>query len=449
MGLAETFETFIRFTKSKTPKFPKRDLNTNPLKNVIIIGGGAAGFFAAIHCAEKNPDYQVTILEKSSSVLNKVKISGGGRCNVTHACYEAKELVKHYPRGEKQLLGAFTKFNPSHTIDWFEQRGVEIKREDDGRMFPVSDSSQTIIDCFLSEVKRVGVQVKMQTGIEKMQTANGKWQINTSTNKTLEADAVIVTTGSSHSVWTLLEKLGHKIIAPAPSLFTFKINDERIQGLQGLAVPEAVVKICQSQSTFGISPSALLVTHTGLSGPAVLRLSAWGARELAALNHQFGIEVNWVNKDLNTVRETLKLFRQNHPKKGVATSPLFGVPKRLWERIINYQLLMTNEHLKAKPVISNPGNSNLNYADLSNQHIESIARELTAARFKVSGKSTFKDEFVTAGGVDLAEVDFRTMQSKIVPNLYFAGEVLDIDAITGGFNFQAAWTTAFIASQTI
>lgn len=403
------------------------------MKNIIIIGGGAAGFFAAINCAQKNPGYQVTILEKSSSVLNKVKVSGGGRCNVTHACFDAKELVKHYPRGEKQLLGAFTKFNPSHTLDWFEQRGVEIKREDDGRMFPVSDSSQTIIDCFLSEAKKAGVVLKMQTGVEEIRIQNSEFRINTSTNETLEADAVIVTTGSSHSVWSLLEKLGHKIIAPVPSLFTFNINDERIKGLQGLAVQEAIVKICGSKSAFNIPPSALLITHTGMSGPAILRLSAWGARELASVNHQFEIEVNWVNKDFNAVKETLKLFRQNHPKKGVATNPLFGIPKRLWEKIAT----------------RNSQTVTMNFADLSNQHIESIARELTLARFKVSGKSTFKDEFVTAGGVDLAEIDFRTMQSKIVPNLYFAGEVLDIDAITGGFNFQAAWTTAFIASQTI
>lgn len=419
------------FSLKQTEK--KGDLNTNPLKNVIIIGGGAAGFFTAINCAQKNPSYKVTILEKSSSVLNKVKVSGGGRCNVTHACFNAKELVKHYPRGEKQLLGAFTKFNPSHTIDWFEQRGVEIKKEDDGRMFPVSDSSQTIIDCFLREAKRVGVALKMQCGVDELRVDSYGLRVSTSSNENIFADAVIVTTGSSHSVWTLLEKLGHKIITPVPSLFTFNINDERIKGLQGLAVPEAVVKICGSKSAFSIPPSALLITHTGMSGPAILRLSAWSARVLASVNHKFEIEVNWVNKDFNTVKETLKFFRQNHSKKGVSTTPLFGIPKRLWERIT--------------PRNSQP--ATLNYADLSNQHIESLASELTAARFKVSGKSTFKDEFVTAGGVDLTEIDFRTMQSKIVPNLYFAGEVIDIDAITGGFNFQAAWTTAFIASQTI
>lgn len=400
-------------------------------KNIIIIGGGAAGFFAAINCAENNPDYTVTILEKSSSLLAKVKISGGGRCNVTHACFEPKDLVKFYPRGEKQLLGPFTRFNPSHTIDWFLQRGVEIKREDDGRMFPITDSSQTIIDCFLSEAKRLRVKISMQCGVEKMQMANGKWQINTSTNEVIAADAVIVTTGSSHSVWKMLEQLGHKIVPPVPSLFTFNINDERIKGLEGLSVERAGVSVVSNSKLCSTGP--LLITHWGLSGPAILRLSAWGARELAVVNHKFEIEINWLNKDFSEVKEILKLFKQNHPKKGVVTTPLFGIPKRLWERLITFNLKLTAS----------------NFANLPNAQIESLARELTASRFKVSGKSTFKDEFVTSGGVDLAEVDFRTMQSKKVPNLFFAGEVLDIDAITGGFNFQAAWTTAFIAAQTI
>lgn len=399
-------------------------------KHVVIIGGGAAGFFAAINCAEKNRDYQITILEKSSSLLSKVKISGGGRCNVTHACFDARELVKFYPRGEKQLLGPFTRFNPSNTIDWFKARGVEIKREDDGRMFPVSNSSQTIIDCFLSEAKRLGVKIRMQCGVENLQLANSSWQIKASTGEELIADAVIITTGSKHTVWKMLEELGHKIVTPVPSLFTFNIKDERIKGLEGLSVEKAEVKCLIPNSKFQISQTGpLLITHWGMSGPAILRLSAWGARELAAANHRFEIEVNWVNKDLNTVKETLKQFKQSHPKKGVATTPMFGIPKRLWERLT--------------------ANNQKNFADLSNQTIETLARELTASRYLVSGKSTFKDEFVTSGGVSLADVDFRTLESKKVPNLYFAGEVLDVDAITGGFNFQAAWTTAFIVSQTI
>ena len=402
-------------------------------KHIVVIGGGAAGFFAAINCAEKNPDYTVTILEKSSSVLTKVKISGGGRCNVTHACFDARELVKFYPRGEKQLLGPFTRFNPTNTIDWFKKRGVDIKREADNRMFPTTDSSQTIIDCFLNEAKRLGVKIRMQCGVDNLQLANSSWQINTSSNEILIADSVLVTTGSTHTVWKMLEGLGHKIIAPVPSLFTFNIKDERIIGLEGLSMPQAVVQVLNCKPKIQSNPGPLLITHWGMSGPAILRLSAWGARALAEVNHKFEIEVNWVNKDLNEVKETLKHFKQNNPKKGVVTTPLFNIPKRLWERL----------------ALANCKLPTTNFADLSNQKIEFLAKELTASRYTVNGKSTYKDEFVTSGGVDLSEVDFRTMQSKKVNNLYFAGEVLDVDAITGGFNFQAAWTTAYIASQTI
>lgn len=273
------------------------------MKHVVIIGGGAAGFFAAINCAENNPDYKITILEKSSSLLNKVKISGGGRCNVTHDCFDAKELVKFYPRGEKQLLGPFTRFNPSNTIDWFNQRGVEIKREDDGRMFPASNSSQTIIDCFLNEAKRLGVKIRMQCGVEEISIQNSEFRIKTSTGEEIIADAMIVTTGSSHRVWKMLEELGHTIVAPVPSLFTFNIKDERIKGLEGLSVPNAAVRVLGTNSTFSVPNSPLLITHWGMSGPAILRLSAWGARELAEVNHRFEVEVNWVNKDLNTVQK--------------------------------------------------------------------------------------------------------------------------------------------------
>jgi predicted Rossmann fold flavoprotein len=404
-------------------------------KRVVIIGGGAAGFFAAINIAEKNPGYSVTILEKSSTVLSKVKISGGGRCNVTHACFEPRELVKFYPRGEKQLLGPFTKFNPSNTIDWFRKRGVEIKREADGRMFPVTDSSQTIIDCFWNEARRLGVQVKMQCGVEKLQYTDSKFQLKTSTGN-MEADVVVVTAGSSHSVWKILEELGHIIVPPVASLFTFNIKDERINGLEGLSVENALVSVVSNSQSKIRNPQLsssgpLLITHWGMSGPAILRLSAWGARQLAETKYQFDLEVNWVNKDLNEVRDHIKSFKQNSPKKSVATTPLFNIPKRLWERLVIAQGV------------------NQNFADLSNVKIDNLTKEITQGRYMVNGKSTFKDEFVTAGGVDLADIDFRTLQSKKVPNLYFAGEVLDIDAITGGFNFQAAWTTAFIVSQTI
>ncbi len=402
-------------------------------KHVFIVGGGAAGFFAAINCAANNPGVTVTILEKSSTVLNKVKISGGGRCNVTHACFDARELVKNYPRGEKQLLGPFTRFNPSNTIDWFKQRGVAIKREEDGRMFPVTDSSQTIIDCFTTQAKDLGVRLLLRTGLDAMQRVEDKWQLELSSSDKVMADFVIITTGSSHQVWKLLEGLGHTIVQPVPSLFTFNIKDERIKGLEGLSMPLASVRIVGA-TKYTPAPAPLLITHWGMSGPAILKLSAFAARQLADCNYQFELLVNWLNKDLNAVKETLKQFKQTNPKKNVVANPMFGVPKRLWEKLVLAEI--GGAAVGAR----------LNFADLSNAHIEKIAGSLTGSRFLVTGKSTFKDEFVTSGGVDLSEVDFKTMQSRKAPNVYFAGEVLDIDAITGGFNFQAAWTTAFIAA---
>lgn len=402
------------------------------MKHIIVIGGGAAGFFSAISCAENNPDYQVTILEKSSTLLSKVKISGGGRCNVTHACFDPKELVRNYPRGEKQLLGPFTRFNPSDTVEWFESRGVKLKKEEDGRMFPVTDSSQTIINCLTNEAHRLGVQIKMQCGVEDIKPEDSKFKVLTNKGETLSADALIVTTGSGSSMWGILSKLGHTIISPVPSLFTFNIKDERIRGLEGLSVNQPCVTIMSGKGTKLTTSGALLITHWGMSGPAILRLSAWGARVLADANHRFEIEVNWTGKQsTDEVKELLKQYKQSHPKKSVSANPLFSLPKRLWERLstINRELLTTN------------------FADLSNKQIDHLAETLTACRFTVSGKSTFKDEFVTAGGISLHEVDFKTMQSKKIPGLYFAGEVLDIDAITGGFNFQAAWTTGWIAGH--
>ncbi len=399
-------------------------------KDILIIGGGAAGFFAAINCAEKNPSYNITILEKSPSLLSKVKVSGGGRCNVTHACFDPRELAAHYPRGEKQLLGPFTKFNPSDTVEWFEKRGVKLKRESDGRMFPVTDSSQTIINCFLNEAKRLRVTIKIQTGVEEFTppvTGNTKWTLRTNKNEILSADAIVVTSGAAQQMWRSLEKTGHTIVAPVPSLFTFNIKDKRLTGLEGISVEQAMVSINGQKLLQSSGP--LLITHWGLSGPAILRLSAWGARVLASANHQFDIAVNWTGADANEIKEHLRKYIQAHPKKNVSGNPLFNIPKRLWERLA--------------------GNVIVNYAALSNKQIDLLVGELTASHFHVSGKSTYKDEFVTAGGVDLNEVDFKTMQSKKLAGLYFAGEVLDIDAITGGFNFQAAWTTGWIAAQAI
>ncbi|MBK7147491.1 MAG: NAD(P)/FAD-dependent oxidoreductase [Bacteroidetes bacterium] len=400
-------------------------------KKIVVIGGGAAGFFSAITCAELYPDYQVAIVEQSSQLLQKVKISGGGRCNVTHYCFDVKQLVKNYPRGEKQLIGPFMRFNPANTFDWFELRGVELKAESDGRCFPVTDCSQTIMDCFLREAHRLGISIFTNSGVDKLiQQEDTSWEIHLASGNILNADVIIMASGSSLRVWKILQQLGHTIVPPVPSLFTFNIKDPRLKDLQGLAVSSATVKIGTQKKLTTSGP--LLITHWGMSGPAILRLSAWGARALAAVNHKFEIEVNWcADQSYEAVKQELLHYREHHARKAIVNHPMFHIPRRLWERLTS--LLLKN--------------ANMNFADLSNRQIEMLAQELVSAKFTVTGKSTYKDEFVTAGGVDLGEVDFKTMQSRLFPHLYFAGEVLDIDAITGGFNFQAAWTTGFIAGN--
>lgn len=397
-------------------------------KSVAVIGGGAAGFFAAISCAETNPDHQVTIFEKSPKLLSKVKISGGGRCNVTNGCTDARQLISYYPRGGKQLLGPLTRFGTADTMAWFEQRGVKLKIEDDSRVFPVTDSSQTIIDCLLEAAQHSGVEIKASCGLNGLTYLGqtGRWQLNLDCG-TLEVDAVILAPGSSARIWKILETLGHPIVPPVPSLFTFNIKSELIRGLEGLSVSDARVSI---QDKSGLNSSGpLLITHWGLSGPAILKLSAWGARHLAVMNYHFDLQVNWTGLATNDIANSIRQFKEAHPKKNVTGNPLFDIPRRLWERMTKTM--------------------NVNYADLSNKKIEELAQALTATQFQVNSKSTFKDEFVTAGGVDLNEVDFKTMQSKKFPGLYFAGEVMDIDALTGGFNFQAAWTTGWIAGTSV
>lgn len=404
---------------------------SNFRKHIVIIGGGAAGFFAAINCAQKNPDYRITILEQSSKTLQKVKISGGGRCNVTHACFDNRELVKNYPRGEKQLLSVFSKFNPTHTIDWFEQRGVELKAEEDGRMFPITDNSQTIIDCFLQEINQAGVSVITNCTVDALEFDGGKWRVKTN-KQDWTADALLVAAGSSLRLWKVLETVGHHIVTPVASLFTFNIQHALLTGLQGLSVKKATVQLTQYPA-IELAPSPLLITHWGLSGPAVLKLSAVAARELAECSYRFSIKINWCGLSETSVLNDLVQFKHSSPKKNITANPLYGIPLRLWERIC--------QQVK--------GISNKNYADASKETLQSLARWLSSCELKVNGKSTFKDEFVTAGGVDLHEIDFKTMQSKKMPGLYFAGEVLDIDAITGGFNFQAAWSTAWVAAHSM
>lgn len=397
--------------------------------DVIIVGGGAAGFFTAINIAEQNKKLKIAILERGKDVLAKVRISGGGRCNVTHACFDPKALTQFYPRGEKELLGPFHRFCSGDTIAWFADRGVNLKTEDDGRMFPDTDSSETIINCFLQEAKRLKIEILTGVSVQGFCKKENVWELNTSKSN-YTCTHLAITTGNNPKIWQLINKLAHTIVPPVPSLFTFNIKDSRIKGLMGIAA-KASIKVKETKLE---ASGPLLITHWGMSGPAILRLSAWGARILADKNYQFHIAVNWVPQhNTASMLEDLQKIRKAEAKKTVSKHKLYKLPNRLWERIVSASSI--TEHVK--------------WADLNNSQLHTLANQLTAATYQVNGKSTFKEEFVTAGGVDLKEINFKTMQSKQQENLYFAGEVLNIDAITGGFNFQNAWTTAFIAAQTI
>lgn len=398
---------------------------------IIIVGGGAAGFFAAIRCAELDPTAQVRILERGKSVLEKVRISGGGRCNVTHACFDPRALVQHYPRGSRELLGAFTQFGPTQTVEWFESRGVPLKAESDGRMFPQSDSSQSIMDCLTRSAARASVRVQPSTRVERIAPlGDGTWEVFCAgSTAPLVADRLFLSGGSSTALWDLLHGLGHQIVPPVPSLFTFNCKDTRFRDLSGVSVSQAQVHVTGSKLQ-ALGP--LLITHWGLSGPAVLRLSAWGARELHERQHRFEVRINWLGEtSLSDVETRLATQKQVQAKKTVANSPLEGIPARLWQNLV------------AAADIA----SDLRWADAGKKHLSSLAQQLCHGDYAIHGKSTFKEEFVTAGGVSLKEINFKDFSSKLLPNLYMAGEILDIDAITGGFNFQAAWTGAWIAAN--
>lgn len=401
----------------------------NSKYDIIIVGGGAAGFFSAINIVENNPKLKVAILERGKEVLTKVRISGGGRCNVTHACFVPNDLVKFYPRGEKELRGPFHQFCSGDTIEWFEKHGVALKIEEDGRMFPVSNSSQTIIDCFLASAKKLGIDILTGQSVQSLFKSEDYWKVETN-HETFACKKLIMTTGSNPKIWEMLHDLGHSIVEPVPSLFTFNIKDARIKDLMGVAAL-ASVKVKNSKLE---ASGPLLITHWGMSGPGILRLSAWGARELANKNYQFAIQVNWLHDA--TFEETsglLKELKLEHSKKTVSKKSPFEFPNRLWESIV----LASGITAEAK------------WADLTKNQLNDLANQLTNAEFQVNGKSTFKEEFVTAGGVDLKEVNFKTMESKILPSLYLAGEIVNIDAITGGFNFQNAWTSGFIVANSI
>ena len=399
-------------------------------QKIIIIGGGAAGFFTSIIIAENNPDMDITILEKGDKVLQKVKVSGGGRCNVTHACFTPNELVEFYPRGKKELLGPFHQFMTGDTMEWFENHGVPLKIEEDNRIFPENNSSQTIIDCFTESAQKEGVQLSLNQNVIKIEKVNVQFVIHTSSDKFI-ADKLVIASGSNPKIWELISKLHHTIIAPVPSLFTFNISDPRIKEIHGVSVPNATVSIIDSKFE---SSGPVLITHWGLSGPAILKLSAFGALFLAEKNYQYAVKINWLSKSKESVLTKLNILKRENPKKQITLRSVFkDIPKRLWEKLVLAAQIRPDQR----------------WADVSNKQLNQLADQLTNSTFNAYGKTTFKDEFVTAGGVDLKEINFKRFESKIHQNLFFAGEVLNIDAVTGGFNFQNAWTGGFIVGKTI
>ena len=404
------------------------------MRQLIVIGGGAAGIFCAVNAARKDRALRVIVLEKTGKLLGKVRISGGGRCNVTHACFDIGEMAGNYPRGHHFVRKAFHQWFTTDTIEWFGERGVALKSEADGRMFPVTDSSQTIIDCLMKEVNAYGVEIRMHAEVKDVifGAPADRFELLLTDGRQLPADYVCVACGGypKLGMFDWIQRLGHTVEPPLPSLFTFNIPGNRLTELMGISVPQASVKIQGSRLA---ERGPLLITHWGVSGPVVLRLSAWGARELAATGYSFGVQVNWLGELAEQqARELLQEMRQERAGQGVGTRNPFGLPQRLWDHFL-----------------AMAGIGNIRWADLQAKDLNRLVSLLCAGVFAVSGKTTFKEEFVTAGGVKLSEVDPSTLESRRVPGLFFAGEILDVDGITGGYNFQHAWTSGWIAADTI
>lgn len=405
------------------------------MQKLIVIGGGAAGYFGAITAASCFPEAEVLLLEKNRTVLNKVRISGGGRCNVTHACFDNKQLSKFYPRGGSFLKPLLNQFGVRETIEWFDKQQVKLKTEADGRMFPTTDSSETIAWALEEISRKVGVKVKTSTGVKRILTDSNKIVgVEIFDGEIIEASAVLVTTGGSPNLdgYAWLAEHGHGIVPPVPSLFTFNVPDSSFKDLAGVSQQQAIVRVAGKKHLLQDGP--LLITHWGFSAPAVLKLSAWGARELAEMNYNFTAMINWVPETSEPkMRESFSDFKRNNPKKQVSSHPMLGVSARLWKRFCELAEIEENRV----------------WLDISNKQLNKIIELLINTTQKVSGKTTFKEEFVTCGGVDLTSINPNTMESMHVKGLFFAGEVLDIDAVTGGFNFQAAWTTSYIAGKNI
>lgn len=426
-----TYQLGTKFTKkqhSRSILFYKSIMRNAKNMTIAIIGGGAAGMFAAIRCKLKHPNLQVLLLEKTNQLLAKVRISGGGRCNVTHACFDPTQLVKNYPRGAKELIGPFHRFQPKDTVQWFEEQGVLLKTEADRRMFPITDSSETIIQCLMHAADLAGVEIRKQQKIQSVEQINGKFFIKLD-KEPIIADQILLATGSAPAGYEIAKQFGHTIVPPVPSLFTFNVPTSPLLDLAGISVPNAILTLKGADFKF-MMQGPLLLTHWGFSGPAALKLSAWAARELHAADYKAKLLINWTaspNQEL--LYQNLLEQKKAHPNRSLA-SPL---PANLFARLLG--------SLQIDPSIP--------IGKIPNKTLAQLAAKLYADPYCIDGKTTYKQEFVTAGGIQLKDVDFKTMQSRIVPGLFFAGEILNIDGITGGFNFQNAWTTGWIAGSSI
>ncbi len=397
----------------------------------VVVGGGAAGFFGAITCAHFHPHSCIILLEKSRRLLTKVRISGGGRCNVTHACFDPARLIHYYPRGGKELRGPFIRFQPRDTIQWFESRGVQLKTEEDGRMFPMTDDSETIVTCLQREAQQNGIEIRIECGVKEIQRTETQFILQLTTGEMLICDRLLMATGSTSHIYPLLEKLGHTIVPAVPSLFTFNIPQSPLQDLAGISIPSVQVRI---DGTALEQTGPLLITHWGFSGPAILKLSAWGARELYVRDYQATLFINWVPMYTEDVlRQKLLEAKSEYAARQIGSESPIALPKQLWKRLVHLSTI----------------NPEQRWSTLSNKQLNILISHLRNGSFEIQGKTTYKQEFVTSGGVSLNEVNFKTMESRVCSGLYFAGEVLDIDGVTGGFNFQNAWTTAWIAGQSM
>ncbi len=402
--------------------------------HIVVIGGGAAGFFGAIASAQAHPRCQVTLLEAARQPLAKVRVSGGGRCNVTHACFDPALLVQNYPRGGKALRGAFSRFQAKDTVEWFQSRGVALKTEADGRMFPVSDDSLTIIECLMRAAANAKIALRVGTPVQSVDYIDNQFQIHLKNGELIEGDRLLLATGSSPAGYAIAKTLGHTLEPPVPSLFTFNLSDPRLQDLAGVSVQNVHLRLQTDQPPALEQTGPLLITHWGISGPAVLKLSAWGARMLHDSRYQAALRINWIPTiNPEEVRRQLLAVRSQLSRKTILANCPVPIPRRLWERFVTQVGIQEGDR----------------WAEISNKTLNQLIQELTQGQYQINGKGIFKEEFVTCGGISLKEVDFKTMQSRLCPGLYLAGEILDIDGITGGFNFQSAWTTGWLAGQAI